>query len=289
MARSTVIERPETTGSVVRSTGRSNPLLSLGARVGGDNLLRIGTFFGLLAAWEGIFRFLELGNARRAGLLFTSPGRMFKTLQEMIADGTLVAAWSETLVVLVTALALAAIVGVTLGILLGRFRTASDLLEPELTAVFLTPRIALLPLIALWFGFGDTAKIVVVFLFGFFDIFFSVRNGVRNVEAEFIEVARAYCIPERVMLTKVVVPAALPYVATGLRLGLLHGMVGVVLVGFFLENNGIGGLLYNEAQDFRIAGLFAALLSVALIGIAVNTTLSRVERRLAPWRSGSAA
>ena len=289
MARSTGIERPATTDAVVRPTGRSNPLLNLGARIGGDNLLRIGTFFGLLAAWEGIFRFLELGNARRAGLLFTSPGRMFKTLQEMIADGTLVAAWSETLVVLVTALALAAIVGVTLGILLGRFRMASDLLEPELTALFLTPRIALLPIIALWFGFGDTAKVVVVFLFGFFEIFFTVRNGVRNVEAEFIEVARAYCIPERVMLTKVVVPAALPYVATGLRLGLLHGMVGVVLVGFFLENNGIGGLLYNEAQDFRIAGLFAGLLSVALIGIVVNTTLSRVERRLAPWRSGSAA
>lgn len=289
MARSTGIERPATTDAVVRPAGRSNPLLNLGARIGGDNLLRIGTFFGLLAAWEGIFRFLELGNARRAGLLFTSPGRMFKTLQEMIADGTLVAAWSETLVVLVTALALAAIVGVTLGILLGRFRTASDLLEPELTALFLTPRIALLPIIALWFGFGDTAKVVVVFLFGFFEIFFTVRNGVRNVEAEFIEVARAYCIPERVMLTKVVVPAAQPYVATGLRLGLLHGMVGVVLVGFFLENNGIGGLLYNEAQDFRIAGLFAGLLSVALIGIAVNTTLSRVERRLAPWRTGSAA
>jgi ABC-type nitrate/sulfonate/bicarbonate transport system permease component len=289
MARSTGIERSATTGSVVRPTGRSNPLLNLGARIGGDNLLRIGTFFGLLAAWEGIFRFLELGNARRAGLLFTSPGRMFNTLQEMIADGTLVAAWSETLVVLVTALALAAIVGVTLGILLGRFRTASDLLEPELTALFLTPRIALLPLIALWFGFGDTAKIVVVFLFGFFEIFFSVRNGVRNVEAEFIEVARAYCIPERVMLTKVVVPAALPYVATGLRLGLLHGMVGVVLVGFFLENNGIGGLLYNEAQDFRIAGLFAGLLSVAIVGMAVNTTLRRVEQRLAPWRAGSAA
>jgi ABC-type nitrate/sulfonate/bicarbonate transport system permease component len=75
------------------------------------------------------------------------------------------------------------------------------------------------------------------FLFGFFDIFFSVRNGVRNVEAEFIEVARATA-SGRVMLTRSS-PAALPYVATGLRL--LHGMVGVV-PWFFLENNGIGGL-----------------------------------------------
>jgi ABC-type nitrate/sulfonate/bicarbonate transport system permease component len=288
MARSTGIERPATTGSAVRPTGRSNPFRPALHRIGADNILRIGTFVGLLAAWEGIFRLLELANARRAALLFTSPGRMFETLREMVVDGSLAAAWGETLFVLVTALTLAAIVGVTLGILLGRFRLASDLFELELTALFLTPRIALLPLIALWFGFGDPAKIVVVFLFAFFEIFFNVRNGVRAVDAEFIEVARAYCIPERVMLTKVVVPAALPYVATGLRLGLLHGMVGVVLVGFFLENNGIGGLLYNEAQDFRIAGLFAGLLTVALVGMTLNTSLRWVERRVAPWRGGAA-
>jgi ABC-type nitrate/sulfonate/bicarbonate transport system permease component len=263
MARSTGIERPATTGSAVRPTGRSNPFRPALHRIGADNILRIGTFVGLLAAWEGIFRLLELANARRAALLFTSPGRMFETLREMVVD-------------------------VTLGILLGRFRLASDLFELELTALFLTPRIALLPLIALWFGFGDPAKIVVVFLFAFFEIFFNVRNGVRAVDAEFIEVARAYCIPERVMLTKVVVPAALPYVATGLRLGLLHGMVGVVLVGFFLENNGIGGLLYNEAQDFRIAGLFAGLLTVALVGMTLNTSLRWLERRVAPWRGGAA-
>jgi ABC-type nitrate/sulfonate/bicarbonate transport system permease component len=65
-------------------------------------------------------------------------------------------------------------------------------------------------------------------------------------------------------------------------------MVGVVLVGFFLENNGIGGLLYNEAQDFRIAGLFAGLLTVALVGMTLNTSLRWLERRVAPWRGGAA-
>jgi ABC-type nitrate/sulfonate/bicarbonate transport system permease component len=127
---------------------------------------------------------------------------------------------------------------------------------------------------------------VVVFLFSFFEIFFTVRNGVQTVDAEFIEVARSYSIPERQMLTKVVMPAILPYIATGLRLGLLHGMVGVVLVGFFLENNGIGGLLYYEGQDFRIAGLFAGLFTVMVVGLVINQTLRWVERRVAPWRTG---
>jgi ABC-type nitrate/sulfonate/bicarbonate transport system permease component len=253
-----------------------------GGRAWNDSVLRIGSLIGILLAWEALSRILR-------PIIFTSPGKAVEALRQIVADGSLAEAWSETLVLLVTALSLAAVAGVTLGILLGRFRTVSDLLEPEMTAVFLTPRIALLPLISLWFGFGDLAKVVVIFLFSFFEIFFTVRNGVRTVDAEYVEVARAYCIPERVMLLKVVVPAALPYVATGLRLGLLHGMVGVVLVGFFLENNGIGGLLYNEAQDFRIAGLFAGLFTVALVGIAMNQTLRWLERRLAPWRTGAAA
>jgi sulfonate transport system permease protein len=282
MARSTGLGTSAAAGRAGATAQPAKPTRWFKSRTVKDNLLRIGTLVGLLLAWEALSRILK-------PLIFTSPGKATEALRVMIADGSLVEAWSETLFLLVTALSLAAVIGVTLGILLGRFRTPSDLLEPEVTALFLTPRIALLPLIALWFGFGDGAKIVVIFLFSFFEIFFTVRNGVRTIDAEYIEVARAYCIPERVLLQKVVVPAALPYVATGLRLGLLHGMVGVVLVGFFLENNGIGGLLYNEAQDFRIAGLFAGLFTVALVGMAMNQSLRWLEARLAPWRTGGAA
>jgi sulfonate transport system permease protein len=282
MARSTGLETSAAPGRASASTTPAGPARRFRSRTFQDNLLRIAALVGILLVWEGISRVLK-------PLIFTSPGKAVEAFREMIADGSLAEAWGETLVLLVVALSLAAVSGVVLGILLGRFRTASDLVEPEVTALFLTPRIALLPLIALWFGFGDGAKIVVIFLFSFFEIFFTVRNGVRTIDAEYIEVARAYCIPERTLLQKVVVPAALPYVATGLRLGLLHGMVGVVLVGFFLENNGIGGLLYNEAQDFRIAGLFAGLFTVALVGMTMNQILRWLERRLAPWRTGSAA
>lgn len=284
MARLTEVEREQGRQPAAVAPGRTWATAVRGAVGRGwrDLVLRLVTLIGLLLAWEGLSRLLK-------PLIFTSPGRFAEALREMIATGVLVDAWLETLFVLVTALVLAGVLGVVLGIVLGRYRTMSDLFEPELTALFLTPRIALLPLIALWFGFGDTAKIVVVFLFSFFEIFFTVRNGVRTIDADYIEVARAYCVPERDLLQKVVVPAALPYVATGLRLGLLHGMVGVVLVGFFLENNGIGGLLYNEAQDFRISGLFAGLFSVALIGMGINQTLRWVERQVAPWRAGGAA
>ncbi len=242
-----------------------------------DNAIRLGTFVGLMVLWQVLSMFIR-------PIIFTSPQRAWDAFMKMVNDGSLAEAWGETLFVLISGLGIAAVLGVTLGILFGRYRTVSDLFEPELTAVFMTPRVALLPIIALWLGFGEPAKILLVFLFSFFEIFFTVRNGVRTIDREFIEVARAYNVSDRVMLQKVVLPASLPFIVTGLRLGLLHGMVGVVLAGFFLENNGIGGLLFNEGQNFHIPALFAGLVTVMLVGVTINQTLKTAEKRIAPWR-----
>lgn len=247
-----------------------------------DNAIRVATFLGILLVWQAISLVVR-------PIIFTSPGRAVEAFFGLVEDGSLAAAWSETLFVLVTGLTIAGVLGVTLGILLGRYRTASDLFEPELNALFMTPRVALLPIISLWLGFGEPAKILVVFLFSFFEIFFTVRNGVRTIDRDFVEVATAYCVSQGTMLRKVVLPATLPFIVTGLRLGLLHGMVGVVLAGFFLENNGIGGLIFNEAQSFRVPGLFAALVTVMLVGVVINQTLKWLEHRVAPYRAASAA
>lgn len=245
-----------------------------------DNGIRLATFLGILLVWQLISMIVR-------PIIFTSPQRAWDAFWAMVGDGSLLNAWIETLFVLFTGLGLAAVIGVTLGILFGRYRLASDLFEPQITAVFMTPRIALLPIISLWLGFGDPAKILIVFLFSFFEIFFTVRNGVRTVDREYVEVAQSYCVPERTMLQKVILPAALPFVVTGLRLGLLHGMVGVVLVGYFLENNGIGGLIFEAGQNFRVPALFGALVTVMAVGMAINLTLRWAERRIAPWRAGA--
>lgn len=282
MARLTEMGRGGIEGSVADQPRPAAAVRRAIARIGRDNIIRILTFIGLMLIWEGISRIVR-------PIIFTSPGRAMDAFTAMVNDGSLLEAWQETLFVLVTALTIAAILGVTFGILLGRYRTASDLLEPELNAIFMTPRIAVLPIITLWLGFGDGAKILVVFLFSFFEIFFTVRNGVRTIDAEYVEVSRAYCIPERTMLLKVVLPASIPFVITGLRLGLLHGMVGVVLAGFFLENNGIGGLIFEAGTNFRVPILFAALLTVMLAGVTMNQSLRWLERRAAPWRAESAS
>lgn len=242
-----------------------------------DNVVRILTFLGLLAGWQLLSMMLPR-------IFFASPGKTAEAMDRMITTGALGDAWRESLGVLVVALAISAGSGIGLGILLGRYRLADRFFEPLLTGLFMTPRVALIPIIALWLGYQEASKVVVVFLFSFFEIFFTVRNGVHTIDAQFVEVARAYCVSERVMLRRVILPATTPFVVTGLRLGLLHGMVGIVLAGFFLEANGIGGLIVEAAATWRVADVFAALITVAAFGVAMNYSLRWLEARVAPWQ-----
>jgi len=216
-------------------------------------------------------------------ILFASPERTVTAFIAMVQDGTLLTAWRQDLVLLFTALVIAAVTGVAMAIILGRFRVVDQLLEPIVNGVFMTPKIALLPIIALWLGFQLPAKIVVVWMFGFFDVFFIVRSGLRAIDADYVQVARAYCLPERALFRYIMVPASLPYIVTGLRLGLLHGMVGLVLAGFFLESNGIGGLISNADSNYDMASVFAILLTVAVFAAGINSGLRLAQSRIAPW------
>jgi sulfonate transport system permease protein len=242
-----------------------------------DWTLRLATFVVFIGVWEWYGRSTNT-------VTFSSASRTWDALYELTTSGKLWDAWRSDFGIMFTALSLAAVLGVTLGFLLGRFSTLDKFFEPIFNSLFMTPKVALLPIIALWMGFQFNAKVLLVVLFSFFEIFFSVRNGVKVTDAEYINVARAYMIPEGMMLRKVIAPASLPYVITGLRLGLLQGMVGLVLVGFFLENNGIGGLISRESSEFKMHTTFAAMISVMFFGVAVNSSLRFLERRIAPWK-----
>lgn len=241
-----------------------------------DWTIRVLALVGLLGAWQ-------IASMLMGRLLMPSPARTVESFVKLIGTGELVDAWIETLFVLGTGLVGIAVVGISLGIILGRFRLADTFLDPVLTGLFMLPKLALLPIVALWLGYQEPAKIVYIFLFGFFEVLFTVRSGVRAMEAEFVEVARSYVVPERVMLRSIILPASLPFVVTGLRLGLLRGIEGAVIAGFLLESNGIGGLIFNAGVSFRPEILFAGLATVAVVGVSINVALHAVERRVAPW------
>jgi ABC-type nitrate/sulfonate/bicarbonate transport system permease component len=246
-------------------------------RLVSDWLIRAAGLAGFLALWQWL-------STRVSRALMPSPERTWEALRGLLDDGTLATAWRESAVQILLGMGIAGTLGVTLGIIAGRYRTLDRLTSPVAIVLFLTPRIAFVPLIAIWLGYDGSAKIVLIVLFSFFEIFFTVKRGVQAVEERYYELGAAYCIPERDVVRKIVLPAVLPYVMTGLRLGLLASLVGVVLAGFFFEVNGIGGLIYQAGSTFHTAELFVAVGSLSLVALTISNGLRRLEDMLMPWR-----
>lgn len=183
--------------------------------------------------------------------------------------------------------ALAAFVGIVLGLLIATNEALGDCLEPWISALYATPTIALAPLFILGFGIGIPSKIAVVFMLAFFPIVINTISGIRTTEQVYLEAARAFCATRRQIFVKVLLPSALPFIVTGLRLGVGRGLIGVVAGELFGARAGLGFLILTSSQVFDTAGLWLGVFILAGAGILSTVLLQKLERRLAPWRQFS--
>jgi len=242
--------------------------------------LRLGSAAVLLAAWE------VYGRLR--GTLFTSyPTAIGRAAVGLVADGTLLKALSQSMAVYGTGFALAVATGVVAGIVCGRSQTLSVIVEAPLNALNAVPAVALIPLIVLWFGVDLTAKAAVVFLFVVVPVLVNTIRGVQEVDPELLEVARAFGSSELRMWPDLL-PSALPYIVTGIRLAIGRGLVGVIAAEFYTSVSGLGFLITSSANSFQTAQMLVSILAVAAIGVALTAALGLLERRLAAWRPAPA-
>ena len=181
-------------------------------------------------------------------------------------------------------MALAIVVGNVYGVLLGASRTLADYTEVYLNALYATPLVAIAPLLILWFGIGIASKVAVVFLISVFPIVISAASGVRNVDNHFLDVARAFGATRGQIITKVMIPAALPFVLTGIRLAIGRAIVGVVIGEVFGANAGLGYLIYTSGQTFDVPALFVGVLCLAVGGVTLTWLLQTLERRVVRWK-----
>jgi ABC-type nitrate/sulfonate/bicarbonate transport system permease component len=186
----------------------------------------------------------------------------------------------ETLAVLVPGFVIASILGVLLGILMGRSNLAFQILDPYVTIFYNTPRVALIPLLLLWLGVGDTLKIVVVVLAALFPISVNTMAGVRDISIQFTEPARSMNASEGQLLWKVILPATFPYVVAGLKLGLGRALTTVIVAEFFVSLSGLGGILHATSSSYQMAKMFAPAIILAAMGIAIDGLLTYLERRV---------
>lgn len=230
--------------------------------------------------------FWELSVARGwVNPLFTSsPSRIITTAIEMFADGSI---WTDLAVSgheFIVGYGMAIVIGVPVGIFMGWYGRVNAVLDPFVTALYATPRIALLPLVMIWFGIGIASKIAIVFLGAIFPILVNTITGVRTMNADFIKVARSFGSSDRQLFLTVALPSAVPMLLTGLRLGLAHALVGIVVGEMYGAQHGIGFLIAVAGARFQTDKVMVGIIIIASAGIVLTEILRRIERRFERWR-----
>jgi sulfonate transport system permease protein len=238
--------------------------------------IRIISLVVVLSAWEYVGRQIN-------PVLFTYPTAVAAAAVKMIASGELWKYLSQSLIVLFAGLGLATVLGIALGLVMARFWVIDVALDTYITALYSIPSVALVPVLVLWFGIDISAKIAVVFLFTFFPIVINTQQGVKNVDDRLTEVGRAFRCSERQLWVHIVLPAAVPFIVTGLRLAIGRGLIGMVLADLYTAITGIGYLISRYASIYRTDAMFVPIATLGLLGITLTSLLRFVEKRVAPW------
>lgn len=180
--------------------------------------------------------------------------------------------------------AIAAVLGILLGIAIASSDAVKDFVDPWVSAVYATPTVALAPLFIFMFGIDAPSKMAVVFLLAIFPVVINTATGIRSTEQVYIEAARSFSASRGQIFTKVLIPSALPFIVAGLRLGIGRGLVGVVVGEFIGARAGLGYLIFRSSQAFQIDAMWVGVFLLAGTGVLAVIVLQKVERRMAPWR-----
>jgi sulfonate transport system permease protein len=216
-------------------------------------------------------------------VLFTSPAKVAVAAVDMIGSGELWGGLWPSLLVLVMGLTLAIVFGTLLGLALARFRILDVGLTVYITFLYSIPSVALVPLIVLWAGYETTAKVIILFLFAFFPMVINTYQGVKSVDVKLLEVGRAFRCSERQLWSNIVLPGALPFIVTGIRLAVGRGMIGMVLADLYTAISGIGYLIVRTASTFQVDKMFVPIVTLGLLGVTLTALLRVVEKLVAPW------
>ena len=243
----------------------------------GDWAVRLGTIAAILVVWE-------LFGPSLNKLILRPPSDIARAFVELIGTGELQEALGQSLRELVGGMAIAIVFGLLIGIASGRWRFVYNALDPIVSALYSVPSVALVPLIAVAFrSIGDAPRIATVALFAIFPILINTQQGVRNVDPQLLEVARAFNTSERRLWSDVIVPSATPYVLAGVRLGIGRGLIGMVVAEFFVGLVGLGYLIIAYENVFRIDRMFVPVILIAGMGILLMGFVQWIEGRVAPW------
>ena len=242
-------------------------------------LLGTAAVIAFLLFWE-----ISVASGWANPLFTSSPSRIFAAAYEMFADGSIYPDLWVSAQEFVLGYGLAVIVGIPVGILMGWYTRLNALLDPFVNALYATPRIALMPLIIIWFGVDLSAKIAIIFLSTVFPILVNTMTGVRTMERDFVKVARSFGASDGQLFLTVALPSSVPNLLTGLRLGLGHALIGIVVGEMYGASAGIGFMMQTAGATFQTDKVMVGILIIAGAGMAMTSVLKMIEARYDVWR-----
>src|SRR6266851_5390324 len=241
--------------------------------------LRLLALAAFLGAWEA---------GSRAGLLdplfASSPTLIAEKFVEMFSDGSIWPHIAASAQVVAIGFGLSILVGVPLGLVMGRSPLIASTIEPFVAALYASPQVAFLPLLIIWLGIGFSSKVALVFLGSFIIVLINTETGVTQVDPRLIETVRSFTASERQILVKIVLPSALPFIIAGMRLAIGRALVMVVVAEIYASNRGLGYLIFQAGGMYDTAQVFVGVGVLATAGVTLTALLRALERWLAPWQ-----
>ncbi len=236
--------------------------------------------------WLGLGALWELASRRGvvSAVLLPAPSQIVASLLKLLALPDFYQDLGYSLGVFGGGLFLATCLGTLIGILGGAWPTAWRLLSPFLLVASALPKVALMPLFILWLGIGPKGGVALTALMAGFPIILSVYSGYQALEGELIEMARAFGARPPLLIFSLVLPGTLPYLFSGLKVGVNYAMVAVIIAEFFASGRGIGHRMLLYMSNFQVGQFFACLSLIAAFSLLCSTVIAHIERRLLHWR-----
>lgn len=243
-------------------------------------LLGIAGVVTFLVVWELVGNVLQLINP----MFMSAPSLIFTAAVGMFSSGEIYNDLYVSGIELFWGFLLSAVVAVPFGIMVGWYKRMAYIFDPFINAMNATPRVALLPLVIIWLGIGILSKVGIIFLGAVFPILINTRDGVKTTPYNLLTAARSFGASEWMLFKTVVLPSTIPFILTGLRLGLGRAIVGVMVGELYAATAGIGFMITVAGATFQTDKVFVGVLIFALTGMMGMELLTRIERRFDKWR-----
>lgn len=218
-------------------------------------------------------------------LFISSPSIVLTTLYQMFANGTIYPHLWASFSVVMAGFVMAVVVGVPLGLMMGRSERIRAALEPFTIAKMAAPTVAFLPLLIIWLGIGFKTRVALVFIGCFLIMAINTEAGVAQTDRRLRETARSFMATSRQLLWMVELPSSLPYIIAGMRLAVGRALIMIVVAELFGASQGLGYLIFQAGGMFDTSQVFVGVIILAATGIILNSSLRALERLLSPWRA----